>query len=326
MSDTDLRELLVSADDPPLRLDRWISERCPDVSRSQIQVWIRGGRVTVDGEDVPARHRVSPGETVRLSIPALVVPRLDPMPMPLTVIHEEDDFLVVDKPAGLQVHPGSGEPRPTLVHGLLHRYPAWEAPGPPERPGIVHRLDRETSGLLVVARTARGYLSLGRQIRDRSVTRRYVALVWGDLKAESGRIDAPIGRHSRERTKMAVRRQGRAAATRWRVLDRFDQLTLVEVTLETGRTHQIRVHFAHLGHPVFGDPTYGRDALWVQRFAGPERALYRDVVRRLNRQALHAYHLTFDRPGDGRRVRCESPVPKDFDEALFRLTEKGMNG
>lgn len=310
----------------PMRIDRWVAERCPEASRSQIQGWIRGGRVTVDGAVVPARHRVAPGETVRVVMPLPKPSVLEPMEVAFSCVYEEDDFLVVDKPAGLQVHPGSGPMRPTLAHGLLARDPGWDPPGPPERPGIVHRLDRDTSGLLVVARTARAYLALGRQIREREVSRRYVALVWGELPAESGRIEAPIGRHARERTRMAVRRQGRPAATRWRVLQRFEQITWVEIALETGRTHQIRVHFSHLGHPVVGDPTYGRDGLWVQRFAGPERGFYRDLARRLNRQALHAYHLAFDRPGDGQRVRCESPIPNDMEAALRGLTEKGRNG
>ncbi|MEZ4650533.1 MAG: RluA family pseudouridine synthase [Candidatus Eisenbacteria bacterium] len=320
------REFPVPPGEPSRRIDAWLSDRCPDLSRSQIQCWIKDGRVTVDGEPVAARNKVSAGQSVRLVIPAPTRTELEPEDVPLGVVYEEDDFVVIDKPAGLQVHPGSGPKRATVVHGLLHRYPGWDAPGPEERPGVVHRLDRSTSGLMVVARTHLGYQSLGRQIRDRTVSRRYVALVWGNLGAEAGRIDAPIGRHSRERTRMAVRRQGRTAATNWRVLERFEQLTLVEAVLETGRTHQIRVHFAHLGHPVFGDPTYGRDALWVERFAGPERSVYQSLVRRLNRQALHAYHLAFDRPGDGKRVRCEAPVPTDMEEVLYRLAERGMNG
>ena len=320
------REFRVEESEPARRVDVWLSDRCPDVSRSQIQSWIKEGRVTVDGEPVPARRKVSLGETVHLVIPAPAKTELEPEDVSLGIVYEEEDFVVIDKPAGVQVHPGSGPKRATVVHGLLHRYPDWDPPGPQERPGIVHRLDRATSGLMVVARTPVGYQSLGKQIRERSVSRRYVALVWGNLGAEAGRIDAPIGRHSRERTRMAVRRQGREAATNWRVLERFEQLTLVEAVLETGRTHQIRVHFSHIGHPVFGDPTYGRDALWVERFAGPERSVYQTLARRLNRQALHAYHLAFDRPGDGKRVRCEAPVPKDMDEVLYRLAERGMNG
>ncbi len=307
------------------RLDRWLTEQLDDVSRSQVQSWIKAGRVHVDGETLPARHTVTQGQTVTVRLPNLTIPDLVPVPVDFGVVGESDEWVVVDKPSGLQVHPGSGPQRDTLVHGLLHRYKDWQAPGPPNRPGIVHRLDRLTSGLLVVARTPGAFLSLGSQIRERTASRRYIALVWGEPTAEAGRIDAPIGRSTQDRTRMVVRRSGRPAATSWRVIGRFEHLSLLEVTLETGRTHQIRVHMKHIGHPIFADPTYGRDAFWLERVTEADRPFYNRWARRLNRQALHAYHLSFSRPEDDQRVRFEAPVPQDMDEVLLRLTERGMS-
>ncbi|MCA9726261.1 MAG: RluA family pseudouridine synthase [Candidatus Eisenbacteria bacterium] len=308
------------------RLDLFVSGRFPDRSRSQIQRWIREERIRVDGIVRPARHRVEAGETVLVSVPAPESPTLAPLDIPLPIVYEDEALGVVDKPSGLQVHPGAGPARPTLVQALLAQWPGWEAPGPPERPGVVHRLDRETSGLLVVAKTAHAYLNLSRQIRERQVKRRYLALVWGSPDGPEGVVDAPLGRDPRDRRRIAVRRDGRFARTHWRVLRRFEHFTVVELVLETGRTHQIRVHCELLGHPVVGDPTYGHDATWLERVPQPERPLARAVSSRLKRQALHAYHLAFKHPSDDSPCRFESPLPADMDAVVGRLWKQEGTG
>ena len=302
-----------------IRLDRFLTEQFSDRSRSQIQKWIREERVQVDGAPRPARHLVEAGEVVSVQVPEPEAIPLAPADIPIPIVHEDDSIVVVDKPAGLQVHPGAGPARPTLVHALLHRYPGWVAPGPPERPGIVHRLDRDTSGLLVVARTHHAYQHLARQIRQRGVKRRYLALVWGSPEGESGSIDVPLQRDPRDRRRIAVIAGGREARTHWKVIHRFEHLALLEIVLETGRTHQIRVHCEHLGHPVVGDPTYGNDQRWMERVPSVERPLVRAIVSRLKRQALHAYHLALRHPMDDAWCRFESPLPPDMDGVLRRF-------
>ena len=317
------RRFHVTAQEAGSRLDRYLAAQLPDYSRSQIQTWVRAGRVTVDGRQVRVSHPLEAGETIEVTIPAPEPATLEPADIELDCLYEDEDLLVVNKPAGLQVHPGSGKPRPTLAHGLLHRYPGWRPPGAPKRPGIVHRLDRDTSGLLVVARTAGAFQRLGEQIRAREARRRYLALVWGSPKDASGTVDRPLGRHSRERTRMAVVRGGRPAVTHWRVLARLEALTLLEVTLETGRTHQIRVHMAHVGHPIFGDPTYGNDRSWIDRLHPHDRSKVLPLLRHLNRQALHAYHLGFRHPSGSAGLRFEAPPPPDLERVLRRLYEQG---
>lgn len=308
------------------RLDRFLTSRFADLSRTRIQEWIREERVVVNDAAQPSRYRVESGDSVLVTIPELPSTELLPHEVPLEVVYEDEDLAVINKEAGLQVHPGAGTERITLAHGLLARYRGLELPGSVDRPGIVHRLDRETSGLMVVAVSERGFRHLGEQIREHTAERRYLALSWGSFEENEGTVDAPIGRDARDRRKMAVRKAGREAVTHWKVLNRWEHLTLLEVRLETGRTHQIRVHLGFLGHPIFGDPVYGRDKLWLDKIPGPERSQVQQVLRRLNRQALHAYHLAFDRPKDGARVRFESPVPKDIETALLRLSERGMTG
>ncbi len=315
--------LVVEPVTAPLRLDRWLAEKCDEFSRNRLQIWIREGRVLVDGRAARPSASLVAGQKVVLRIPEAPAATLEPEPIPLNVLYEDEHLLVLMKPAGLQVHPGAGAPRPTLVHALLHRFPGWEFPGPPERPGIVHRLDRDTSGLMLVARTPLAYRKLGRQIMARTVTRRYVALVWGHPEADAGLCDGSIGRDPRDRRRMAVTSRGRPAMTSWRVLRRFLEVSWLEVTLGTGRTHQIRVHLAHLGHPVFGDAVYGGGRGRLERLEAERRARHFDLLRRLNRQALHAYHLTFRHPVGGGRFRFEAPVPADLDEILVRLSGEG---
>lgn len=307
-------------EDSGTRLDIWLAGRYPGQSRTKIQAWIRGGRVKVDGEIPRAGRILAPDQRVEVDPPPSPPPILEPAAIPLTVLHEDEDLAVVIKPAGLQVHPGAGPPRPTLAHALLHRWPGWSPPGSPERPGIVHRLDRNTSGLLLVARSEPAYQVLIRSMQAREVSRRYVALVWGDPEGLGGEINAPIGRSRRNRLRMAVSRDGRPARTRWRVLRRFGTVTLLEIVLWTGRTHQVRVHCRHIGHPVFGDPVYGNTRAWLDRSPAELRSRLEYRLQRLNRQALHAYHLAFHHPADGDRMRFEAPVPGDMDRLLSDLT------
>jgi 23S rRNA pseudouridine1911/1915/1917 synthase len=314
------RRFEVMPEDAGERVDRWLSARFPDHSRTQIQRWIQDGLVTVDGAPPRASHAVEAGEVFFVVVPPASPTTLEPRPLALDVIYEDDDLAVLLKPPGLVVHPGAGADRTTLAHGLLARWPGWDPPGSFRRPGIVHRLDRDTSGLLVVARTQRAYLSLVRQISAREVTRRYIALCWGELDRDAGQETGPIGRDPRDRRRMAVRHDGRPAVTNWRVLRRFDMVSLLDIALGTGRTHQVRVHLSHAGHPVFGDPGYGGTGAWLNRVGEERRAVMRGYLQRLGRQALHAYHLTFRHPAGGGTCRFEVPVPADMEAVLDGLT------
>ncbi len=279
--------------------------------RAAVQELIDAGAVTVDGRVVAKSHRLHEGSALEVLAEPSLEPDARPEPDPGVVIDvrfADDDVVVVAKPAGLVVHPGAGNARGTLVDGLLARYPGIENVGDPMRPGIVHRLDRDTSGLLVVARTARAYDALVAQLAQRSVERLYGALVWGRLSSPRGLIDAPIGRSGARRTRMAVRDAGKPARTEYKVVEEFEVplLSLLECKLETGRTHQIRVHLAAIGHPVVGDGTYGGS---------------RDQIS-LSRPFLHAGTLGFDHPVTGERLRFEEPLPVELRAVLEHLVER----
>ena len=297
------------------RLDVFVARRRPGLSRTIVQRLIREGRVSVGGRPGRAGQRLERGDRVLVRMPLEGPEPLRPEAIPLTILYEDADLLVVDKPAGLTVHPAGGLPagqagvrRGTLATALLAHRPELAGVGGPERPGIVHRLDRDTSGLLVVAKNEAARAALALQWKERQVEKGYLALVHGRLEPPQGVIDAPIGRDLRHRQRMAVVEGGRAARTAYRVQrylrggpsDR-DAYSLVEVTPSTGRTHQIRVHFAALGHPLVGDRVYGRPSA---------------VLRR---QFLHAHRLAFRHPVDGRLLEFESPLPEDLKEALERL-------
>jgi 23S rRNA pseudouridine1911/1915/1917 synthase len=304
------------------RLDVFVVRRCPGLSRSLVQRLIHEGRVTVGGRPGRAGQRLEQGDRVVVRMPAEAPEPLRPEPIPLTIVYEDTDLLVVDKPAGLTVHPAAGlpagqagVPQGTLAAALLAYRPELAGVGGPERPGIVHRLDRDTSGLLVVAKNEAARAALARQWKEQQVEKGYLALVHGRLEPPQGVIDAPIGRDTRHRQRMAVVEGGRAARTAYRVRRYLpvrqaglpetprgrDVYSLVEVTPSTGRTHQIRVHFAALGHPLVGDRVYGRPSAV------------------LGRQFLHAHRLAFRHPVDGRPLEFESPLPEDLQVALERL-------
>ncbi len=282
------------------RLDRFLTARLRAHSRTRIKALIASGHVTVDGRPARPSLRLRRGQRVDVTVPPPPPDELVPQPLPLDVVYEDAHLLVINKPPGLTVHPGAGRAQVTLAHALLARYPDLAGVGGPRRPGIVHRLDKDTSGLMVVARTPRAFADLQRQLAGRTLRRVYLALVCGHPPHCEGVIDAPIGRHPRHRTRMAVRPDGRPAVTRYRVRERFARYSLVEVTLLTGRTHQIRVHLAHLGHPVAGDPVYGRRA---------------DDLG-LRRQALHAWRLMLRHPVTGAPLVAEAPPPADFAAAV----------
>src|SRR5687768_1477296 len=284
MSTAGARTLSVPAADAGVRLDRWLATHVPDLSRARLQALIDAGHVRVDGGIPKPSRRLSGGERVSLEIPAAPPETLTPEPIALTVVYEDDEVLVVDKPAGMVVHPGAGHSTGTLAAAVLAHAPGTAGVGGPRRPGIVHRLDKDTSGLLVMAKTSRAYDSLTAQLVARTVTRRYRAVVHGRMKAGEGVVDAPIGRHPRDRIRMAVVSRGKRALTRYRVLERFSQFSDLDVRLETGRTHQIRVHMASLGHPVAGDDLYGGRAGRAPLPVSPEGL------------ALHAAELAFVHP------------------------------
>jgi 23S rRNA pseudouridine1911/1915/1917 synthase len=293
------------------RLDRWLSERLPELSRARLQALIRGGLVRVDGAVLKAAHRLRGGERIEVEIPPPPDETLVPEPVPLSIVYEDDHVLVVDKPAGMVVHPGAGRSQGTLAAAVLAHAPATAGVGGPRRPGIVHRLDKDTSGLLVVAKTAAAYDDLVAQLAARTVTRRYLAVVHGRVRANESVVDAPIGRHPSDRVKMAIRPPGRGkrAVTRYRVLERFAQFTLLDVRLETGRTHQIRVHLASLGHPVVGDDVYGKPRL-------------RSPVS-TEGYALHATALAFVHPAFRKVIECTAPLPERIERLLSHLRHEG---
>jgi len=293
------------------RLDQALAELFPQFSRSRLKQWILAGLVTVDDAQLRPRDKLAGGELVHLNAVLEPIADAEPEPIPLTVVHEDDDLLVIDKPAGLVVHPGAGNPGGTMLNALLHHRPALSSL---PRAGIVHRLDKDTTGLMVVAATLEAHASLVRQLEQRSVRREYQAVCQGALTA-GGTVDAPIGRHPVDRLRMAVRDGGKPARTRYRVVERFPAHTRVLASLETGRTHQIRVHFAHIRHPLVGDPVYGGR---LRLPPGDNEALA-GTLRGFRRQALHAGQLEFTHPGSGEPVAFEAPLPEDFEALLLAL-------
>ncbi len=316
MSDDRTLRATVPADCAGLRLDQALARLFGDYSRSLLKQWLLDGRVLLDGRQVRPRTAVAGGERIELQpAPAAAdEPGWAAQAAPFAIVHEDADLIVLDKPAGLVVHPGAGNPDPTLLNALLAHAP--EVAGLP-RAGIVHRLDKDTSGLMVVARSRRAHTRLVAALRDREVTRVYDAIVRGRL-VSGATIDAPVGRDPRHRTRMAVTAGGRKAVTHYRVLQRYAHFSRVEVRLETGRTHQIRVHLAHAGHPLVGDPVYGGRA----RLPAGAGAALLAALRAFHRQALHATRLAFAHPADGRPLEFSAPPPADYAALLEVLARE----
>jgi 23S rRNA pseudouridine1911/1915/1917 synthase len=303
-TDATPHRLLLPASAAGLRFDQALARVLPEYSRSRLRQWIDGGRVTLDGRTADPTRRVRGGEEVVVhAAPAPAATAHAPESIALAIVHEDDALLVIDKPAGLVMHPGSGNWRGTLLNALLHHAPELAAI---PRAGIVHRLDKDTSGLVVVARTLAAQTDLVRQLQARTVQREYLAIAAGDI-ARSGTVDAPIGRHPSRRTTMAVVASGRPARTHYDPVERFGTATLLRCRLETGRTHQIRVHLASLGHPLVGDPAYGRKG--IHAFA---------------RQALHAFRLGLIHPLTRAHRTWESPLPADLAGLLAALRAAGV--
>jgi len=297
--------------DAGARLDRFLAAAL-DLPRNRLQRWIDDGRVRVGGRAAKAATRLRPGDVVACTPPPEPRPSgVTPEPGELAVLYADPHLVVIDKPAGLAVHPGAGRTAGTLVNRLLHRFPEVAGVGGPGRPGIVHRLDKDTTGLLVIARSELAYRALSTAFAERAVEKTYLALVYGQPQPPCGRVELALGRHPRDRKRMAPRPGGRPARTSYRTLQTAAGVALLELGLETGRTHQIRVHMKALGHPLIGDPLYGE-----ARWRGLPRAL-QGSLRRFPRPALHARRLAFAHPASGRPLRFEARVPDDL-RALWR--------
>ena len=291
-----------------LRLDKALARMFPEYSRSRLKEWLLAGAITVDGNSWRPRDAVEGGESVALEPPAEVSVRAEPEAMALQVAHEDSDLLVINKPAGLVVHPGAGNPAGTLMNGLLHHAPELEKI---PRAGIIHRLDKDTSGLLLVAKTLQAHTALVRLLADREISRQYIAVCNGVLTG-GGVIREPISRHPTDRKRMSVQQNGKAAVTHFTVRERFAAHTYIDVKLETGRTHQIRVHFAYRRHALVGDPVYG-GRLALPKGASEELI---QTLRRFKRQALHATRLVFDHPATGKPLALEAAAPEDFQNLI----------
>ena len=290
------RELQVNVAES--RLDLYLAGLEVGLTRSRLRRLIAEGQVTVNGIAVKPAHKVRSGDRVRLLVPPPRPVGIVAQNMPVTVVYQDEELVVIDKPAGLAVHPGPGHPDRTLVNALLALCPDIKGVGGELRPGIVHRLDKDTSGLMVAAKTDRAHHDLSAQIKDRTVTKGYLALAEGVPQQPEGLVDGPVGRHPRNRTRMAVVAGGRESRTRYKTLEKFKEACLLELYLETGRTHQIRVHMAYLGHPLIGDSVYGKRHPTLER------------------HFLHAYHLSFRHPVSGEVVDLRSELPPELTEVL----------
>ena len=302
------RELTAATEHAGVRLDAFLSADGA-LTRSQAARLIAEGRVRVNGKPAAKSARLSGGETVTVDVPQLRETALPPQDIPLDVVYEDDDVIVVNKPTGLVVHPAPGHPDGTLVNALLHHCgDSLSGIGGEKRPGIVHRIDRDTSGLIIAAKNDAAHLALSAQLKDHSLSRTYECLVTGNMKQDSGTVNAPIGRSSADRKKMAVVPTGRRAVTHWEVVARYPGVTHLRCRLETGRTHQIRVHMAYIGHPILGDTVYGA----------------KKPVPGLTGQCLHAAGLRFVHPRTGEPVELHCPLPPEFTAMLQKLQNKSQ--
>lgn len=314
------------------RLDVYLAQRLPELSRSGVHRLIERDCVQVNGRCERASYKARPGDRIRVTILPPEPTGITPEDITLDVLYEDQQVIVINKAKGMVVHPAPGSKHGTLVNAILAYSDSLSGVGGKERPGIVHRLDKDTSGLLVVAKTDAAHACLQEQVQKRTAERRYIALVWGETKFNEAVVDAPIGRHPTDRQKMAVIREttrytAREAVTKLHVLERFDSFTLMEAQLETGRTHQIRVHCSFIGHPVVGDPTYGgtKRAL-PSSYSKIEHREAGELLEGLRGQALHAFRLSFDHPTSGERLSFEAPMPADMAALLSWLRGRQKRG
>lgn len=307
-------EFVVSEEHASERLDRFLTTHLTEMSRTHVKSLIDEGRVHVDGVAKKPSHHVELGETITVEIPPPPIPGVEPEDIPLEILYEDADLAIVNKPSGMIVHPGSGVYAGTLVAALLHRYGkigGLSSVGGPLRPGIVHRIDKGTSGVLVIARTDGAHLKLVEEFRERRIEKTYLTLLHGKVKGDSGTIDLPVARDLRRRSRMtARRREGREARTDWRLLLRLENFSLIEANLHTGRTHQIRVHFSALAWPVVGDTLYG---------APRQERIGNEILPELDRNFLHAARIAFAHPRTGKRVECSAPLPQNLTAYLAEI-------
>ena len=302
-----------SKKDQGRRLDQFLSETHLNLSRSQAKSLIEKHHIFLNQKPTKPSAHIKAGDTVSGTLPKPSPLSLKPEPIPLTILYEDSSIIVIDKPSGMVVHPAYGNPSGTLVNALLYHCKDLGGINGVLRPGIVHRLDKDTSGVMVVAKEDEAFHQLTKQFKNRTVGKVYFAIAYGKFSQDEGLIDSAIGRHPSERKRMSTRtKKGRTAITRWKRVEEFDSCTLLEISPQTGRTHQIRVHLSSIGHPLLGDPLYGRKG----RSGSIQDPLLKESVKRMNRQALHARRLAFKHPRTGERVEFESPLPQDMREAL----------
>jgi 23S rRNA pseudouridine1911/1915/1917 synthase len=320
----DTKTIKVTSADAGTRIDKYLASVVElGLSRTKIERLIAEGLVTVNGEPTASKYQVKAGEKITVTIPALAPTYLEAEDIDIEIVYEDDHLAVVNKPAGMVTHPAAGNQTGTLVNALLHRFGSLAESSGMNRPGIVHRLDKNTSGLLVVAKTEIGFAGLQKAIQERRVVRTYWAIICGHMKETEGTIDLPIGRSRSDRKKMSVTDlHSREAQTYYRVTERFRSYDLLEITLGSGRTHQIRVHCSHLGHPVLGDSEYGGRENWHRGLSTPDRLLSKKILAGLTRQALHAIRLEFDHPVTGKRMKFEAELPEELVAAIERIKGK----
>ncbi len=308
-----------------MRIDKFLATRLPShITRNQVQILLKSGKITVEGKAVKASHLIMPGEVITVDYEIPYAPTLYGENIPLDIVFEDDYLIVVNKPAGLIVHPGAGNATGTLVNALIYHCEHLSNDNGLLRPGIVHRLDKDTSGLLISAKDNRVHANLRSQFSKRTIEKYYYTLVWGHFPDDEGEINAPIGRSPKNRKKFTVIEDGRDSLTRYKVLERFEFLSLVEVKLETGRTHQIRVHMTHANHPVFGDPYYGGRNSKIITLNARNRQLAARLLGMLNRQALHARRLIFTHPLTHEAMTLEAPMHDDFNQVLDVLRSESQ--
>jgi 23S rRNA pseudouridine1911/1915/1917 synthase len=302
------------------RIDVFLSQEGLGLSRAFVQRLIQDHNLSVDGKFVKPSYRMKGKEEIQIKIPPAEKLYSEPEDIPLDIVYEDSDLLVVNKSAGMVVHPAVGNYSHTLVNALLFHCKDLSGINGVLRPGIVHRLDKNTSGLLVVAKNDLAHLGLAEQIKDRTLLREYLAITWGHMPSPEGTIEAPIGRALRDRKKMAVTRiGGRESLTQYKILERFDLCELLSIHLKTGRTHQIRVHLSHLNHPVLGDPEYGGRQKWIKGVYDRERPFAQQLLSAIDRQALHAKKLGFVHPRTGKYEQFDSDLPEDMQTVLTLL-------
>lgn len=316
------RRIRISAPDQASgkRIDLFLSQEDLGLSRAFVQKLIIGHQILVDGKPIKPSRKLKGGEEIHIEVPALERLSVEPEEIPLDIVYEDSDLLVVNKRAGMVVHPAAGNYSHTLVNALLFHCQDLSGINGVLRPGIVHRLDKNTTGLMVVAKNDLAHLGLSEQIKKRTLLREYTAITWGHMPTQEGTIQAPIGRAVRDRKKMAVTRlKGRESQTQYRVVERFDLCELLSIRLKTGRTHQIRVHLSYLNHPVLGDPEYGGRQRWIRGIHDQKRTFARNLLSLIDRQALHAKRLGFSHPRTGEYKQFDSILPDDVEKVLKHL-------